>query len=156
MVRTERNTPQEKDSMHDLAKNCNTTSNNDFTLNKTHLSVSTAGRAWATKIIHRATLDLFRYAILCNCGIDHVWRIARMTGDTWQHPNTAEYSRKVAHCEHVACISFISQHTKIYGLAAVSEEGRYVNQCMIDLYDDRVKYACCKVNVSRRSKFKKT
>ena len=82
MVRTERNTPQEKDSMHDLAKNCNTTSNNDFTLNKTHLSVSTTGRAWATTIIHRATLDLFRYAILCNCGIDHVWRIARMTGDT--------------------------------------------------------------------------
>ena len=82
MVRTERNTPQEKVSMHELAKNCNTTSNNDFTLNKTHLSVSTTGRAWATTIIHRATLDLFRYAILCNCSIDHAWRIARMTGDT--------------------------------------------------------------------------
>lgn len=101
------------------AKNRNTTSNSSFILNETHLSMGATGRAWATTTIHRASHGLFRYAILCNCSIDHAWRIAHLTAT-----KICQYSPNAAHWKNVACISFISQHTKIYGLAAVSEEER--------------------------------
>jgi hypothetical protein len=105
--------------MHDLAKNCNTTSNNDFTLNETHLSVSSTSRAWATKTIHGASHGLLGYTILCNCSIDYAWCIEDLTATY-----ICQYSPSAAHCKHVACISFTSQHTKIYGLTTGSEEGR--------------------------------
>ena len=103
--------------MHNLAENRNTTSNNNFTINETHLSVSATGRARATTKIHRASHGLFRYTILCNCSIDHAWCMA---------PTTPHWN--AAHWKHVACISFTGQHTKIYGLTTtnVNEEERQV------------------------------
>ena len=100
------------------AKNRNTTSNSNFKLNKTHLSVSATGRAWATTTIRRTIHGLCRYAILCNCSIDHSWCITRVTATLCQ------YSPNAAHWKDVACFSFARQHTKIYPLAAVGEEGR--------------------------------
>ena len=110
---------KKRESVKRWAKNRNTTSNSNFKLNKTHLSVSATGRAWATTTIRRTIHGLFRYAILCNCSIDHAWRIAHLTAT-----KICQYSPNAAHWKNVACISFLSQHTKIYGLAAVSEEER--------------------------------
>ena len=57
---------KKRESVKRWAKNRNTTSNSNFKLNKTHLSVSATGRAWATTTIRRTIHGLSRYAILCN------------------------------------------------------------------------------------------
>jgi hypothetical protein len=83
-----------------------------------NLSVSATGRAWATTTIRRTIHGLCRYAILCNCSIDHSWCI------TWVTATLCQYTPNAAHWKDVACFSFARQHTKIYPLAAVGEEGR--------------------------------
>jgi len=112
------NLKKKRESVKRWAKNRNTTSKSNFTLNKTHLSVSATGRAWATTTIRRTIHGLFRYAILCNCSIDHAWCI------TWLTATLCQYSPNAAHWKDVACFSFTSQQTKIYRLAAVGKEGR--------------------------------